>query len=348
NMDAPDPETDVLLAEEQGMMIERREQVVEASPAERYNAFTHIGGEKGWFRYHILWQLRGLFDRIIGGVGMRSRHLYSNRDLIQGQLLDFWRVEKLDPPQMMRLRAEMKLPGRGWLQFETEPLDDNRTKLTQTAFYAPRGLLGTLYWYVLIPFHGPIFGNMSREIATRAEALAQGKSLDTVLQERKTITRRNTLALPLALGLPLIAGAAGAVATTQSLTSWYKCLKKPTWNPPNSIFGPVWTTLYLMMGLASWLVWTRRDEQETEVNGALRWYGVQLGFNTLWSFLFFGLRRPDLALFDIAALWSTLLATIISFKRVRQVAALLLVPYFLWVSFASLLNTAIWWLNREK
>ncbi|MCB0195238.1 MAG: tryptophan-rich sensory protein [Anaerolineae bacterium] len=189
---------------------------------------------------------------------------------------------------------------------------------------------------------------MSREIAIRAEALAQGKSLDTVLQERKAITRRNTLALPIALGLPLAAGAAGAVATSQSLTSWYKRLKKPTWNPPSAIFGPVWTTLYLMMGLASWLVWTRRDEQETEVHGALRWYGIQLGFNTLWSFIFFGLRRPDLALFDIAALWGTLLATIISFKRVRQVAALLLIPYFLWVSFASLLNTAIWWLNREK
>ncbi|MCB0164055.1 MAG: DUF2867 domain-containing protein [Anaerolineae bacterium] len=348
NMADPDPAVDVLLTEEQGMMIERREQLVDASPEQVYTAFTHIGGEKGWFRYHILWQLRGLFDRIIGGVGMRSRYLYSNRDLIQGQLLDFWRVEKLVPPQVMRLRAEMKLPGRGWLQFETEPAGAGRTKLTQTAFYAPRGLWGTLYWYILVPFHGLIFGNMSREIAQRAEALAQGKELDTVLTERKALTRKNLYALPLALGLPLAVGVAGALATSRSLDNWYRHLKKPAWNPPNAIFGPVWTTLYLMMGLASWLIWTRRDQDQAAADNALTWYGLQLGLNALWSPLFFGLRRPDLALFDIAALWSALLATLLKFSQVRQAAALLLVPYFLWVSFATALNAAIWWLNRKK
>jgi tryptophan-rich sensory protein/uncharacterized protein YbjT (DUF2867 family) len=348
NMADPDPETEVLLTEEQGMMIERREQCVAASPEQVYQAFTHIGGEKGWFRYHILWQLRGLFDRIIGGIGMRSRYLYSNRTLLQGQLLDFWRVEKLVPSQMMRLRAEMKLPGQGWLQFETEPTDDGRTKLIQTAFFVPRGLPGTLYWYSLFPFHGPIFGNMSREIAQRAEALAQGKDLNTVLLERKALIRRNTLAFPVAVALPLAAGIAGASATTRSLTTWYQRLKKPAWTPPSSIFGPVWTTLYFLMGLASWLVWTRRDEDQAEVSDALTWYGLQLGLNTIWSPLFFGLRRPDLALVDITALWSTLLTTLLKFSRVRRVAAFLLMPYFLWVSFATLLNTAIWWLNRKK
>lgn len=330
------------------MMIERREQLVDASPEQVYEVFTHIGGENGWFRYHFLWQLRGVLDRVMGGVGMRSRYLYSNHDLLQGQLLDFWRVEKLAPPKMMRLEAEMKLPGRGWLQFEAAPRQDGRTKLRQTAFFAPRGLLGTLYWYVLIPFHGPIFGNMSREIARRAEGLAQGKELETVLLERKQTTRRNIYGLPVALGLPLTAGFAVAAASRKAYTSWYPRLKKPSWTPPAWIFGPVWSLLYLMMGLASWLVWTKRDQKESGVNTALGWYGFQLGLNVLWSIVFFGLRRPALALVDIFALWGSLLATIFKFNRVRQGAALLLVPYFLWVSFAAALNAMIAWLNRES
>lgn len=103
-----------------------------------------------------------------------------------------------------------------------------------------------------------------------------------------------------------------------------------------------------MMGLASWLVWTRRDQDEAAAGSALTWYGLQLGLNAFWSPLFFGLRRPDLALFDIAALWSVLLATLFKFAQVRRTAAALLVPYFLWVSFAATLNAAIWWLNRGK
>lgn len=189
---------------------------------------------------------------------------------------------------------------------------------------------------------------MSREIARRVEASAQGKKVDTMRNERKVLTRKNLYALPLALGLPLTVGLAGAIATSRSLATWYRDLKKPAWNPPNSIFGPVWTTLYLMMGLASWLVWTRRDQDEAAAGSALTWYGLQLGLNAFWSPLFFGLRRPDLALFDIAALWSVLLVTLFKFAQVRRTAAALLVPYFLWVSFAATLNAAIWWLNRGK
>ena len=110
---------------------------------------------------------------------------------------------------------------------------------------------------------------MSREIARRVEASAQGKKVDTMRNERKVLTRKNLYALPLALGLPLTVGLAGAIATSRSLATWYRDLKKPAWNPPNSIFGPVWTTLYLMMGLASWLVWTRRDQDEAAAGSAL-------------------------------------------------------------------------------
>ena len=124
---------------------------------------------------------------------------------------------------------------------------------------------------------------------------------------------------------------------------WYAQLKKPSWNPPSWIFAPVWTALYTMMAVAAWLVWRRGGFAARRA--ALGLFLLQLLCNGLWSWLFFGLHRPALALVDIASLWLALLATTVVFWRVRLVAGLLLVPYLAWVSFASALNFALWRLN---
>ncbi|MEZ4732751.1 MAG: TspO/MBR family protein [Caldilineaceae bacterium] len=167
-------------------------------------------------------------------------------------------------------------------------------------------------------------------------------------------------ALAVALVVPFIAAAIGNRATNSSLSGWYRRLRKPTWNPPAWVFGPVWTTLYLLMGVASWLVWRQGQlsaEEETihdrkaareEVRGALTVYGIQLGLNALWSVLFFGARRVDLALMEVATLWSTMLVTLNRFYRIHPLAGLLLVPYQLWVTFATLLNARVWQLNRNQ
>lgn len=166
--------------------------------------------------------------------------------------------------------------------------------------------------------------------------------------------------LLIALLIPFTAATIGSVATNRSLFGWYRWLRKPTWNPPAWVFGPVWTTLYGLMGLASWLVWRRGElsvEEETaqdrhashaEVRGALIFYGLQLVLNSLWSVIFFGLRRIDLALIEVVALWATLLVTLTRFYRIQPLAGLLLAPYQLWVTFATLLNLRIWQLNRRR
>jgi tryptophan-rich sensory protein len=161
--------------------------------------------------------------------------------------------------------------------------------------------------------------------------------------------KRNSMvfSLIIAILLPIFMGIIVGVTTGSSISSWYPTLRKPTWNPPSWIFGPVWTVLYGLMGLASWLVWRKWAAQEKQVRGALLWYGLQLGLNFLWSIIFFGMRRPDLALIEIIVLWGAILITMIKFARVDRLAAWLLVPYQLWVSFATVLNAAIWWLNRS-
>jgi tryptophan-rich sensory protein len=142
--------------------------------------------------------------------------------------------------------------------------------------------------------------------------------------------------------------AIGGIATSSSVSTWYPTLNKPAWNPPAWVFGPVWTLLYLMMGLASWLVWQKRADNEIQVRRALGWYGLQLSLNLAWSVIFFGLRQVGLALIEIVALWSVLLITIVNFGRIRRDAAGLLLPYLLWTTFATALNAAIWWLNRNN
>ncbi|HEY3373614.1 MAG TPA: TspO/MBR family protein [Candidatus Aquicultor sp.] len=145
------------------------------------------------------------------------------------------------------------------------------------------------------------------------------------------------------------AGAIGGLVTAPAITTWYPTQRKPPFNPPNWIFGPVWTILYTLMGVALYLVWRRGDEapeMKPQINRAITIFGIQLGLNTLWSFLFFGLKSPRYALAEIGFLWASILAAIIMFFPISAVAAILLIPYILWVSFASVLNYYIWQLNR--
>lgn len=127
--------------------------------------------------------------------------------------------------------------------------------------------------------------------------------------------------------------------------TWYEGLVKPALNPPNWVFGPVWTLLYVIMGISAWLVW--RQRRHTPVNGALLFFGIQLLFNGLWSYLFFGLKNPGLAFIDILILWAAIASTLICFGQKSRSAALLLIPYLSWVSFAVYLNFELWRLNMN-
>lgn len=123
---------------------------------------------------------------------------------------------------------------------------------------------------------------------------------------------------------------------------WYAALAKPGWTPPSGVFGPVWTLLYVLMGVAAWLVW---DRHRNAARVALTLFVLQLIVNAAWSWLFFGLRSPALAFAGIVLLWALILATVIAFRRLRPPAAALLLPYLAWVTFAAALNFAIWRLN---
>jgi tryptophan-rich sensory protein len=127
---------------------------------------------------------------------------------------------------------------------------------------------------------------------------------------------------------------------------WYGRLAKPSWTPPNRLFAPVWIVLYATMAVAAWMVWT--DAELSVAALPLSLFAVQLFLNGIWSWLFFGLHRPDLAFVDIVALWTAIAATIVAFQPISVPAALLLLPYLIWVSFALLLNFSIWRLNRQR
>ncbi len=152
----------------------------------------------------------------------------------------------------------------------------------------------------------------------------------------------------IALAVTFTAPAVGALAqfASDTMSVWYPALAKPVGTPPTWVFGPVWTTLYTMMAVAAWLVW-RRDDAASSASRrrALIAWGAQLALNALWTPLFFGLQRLDLALVGIVALWIAIAATIVLFARVSRAGAWLLVPYFGWVSYATYLNAGFWWLN---
>jgi uncharacterized protein YbjT (DUF2867 family) len=159
--------TPVSLTVREGMIIENRQRVVKALPAEIYNTFLGIGGKRGWFYMNWAWQIRGFIDQMLGGVGLR-RGRRDPDELRVGDALDFWRVEAVTPGKLLRLRAEMKVPGKAWLQFQVNAHGTDQALLTQTAFFAPKGLFGWLYWYGLYPLHSLIFSGLINQIAKRA------------------------------------------------------------------------------------------------------------------------------------------------------------------------------------
>jgi hypothetical protein len=165
------------------MIRERRHLDIDATPADAYRVFARLGGKQGWLFFNILWELRGLLDRLIGGVGMR-RGRRNPLDVRVGDAVDFWRVEAVEPGHMLRLRAEMKVPGLAWLQFEAYPLETGYTRLVQTAFFVPKGLSGLLYWYVLYAIHGVIFAGMIKRIAETAERESQQGSPASPMRRR--------------------------------------------------------------------------------------------------------------------------------------------------------------------
>lgn len=157
----------VILKDQDGMIVEHRQQVVTASPARAFTAFTSLGGKRGWLYMNWAWKIRGAADRLIGGVGLRRGRRDSAR-LRVGDALDFWRVEAIEPDKLLRLRAEMKVPGKAWLQFRATPVEGGGTLLEQTAFFAPKGLAGLLYWYALYPVHRIIFSGLLDRLGRRA------------------------------------------------------------------------------------------------------------------------------------------------------------------------------------
>ncbi len=150
-----------------------------------------------------------------------------------------------------------------------------------------------------------------------------------------------TLMLLVCVSLGFFSG----IITRESVLTWYPTLVKPFFNPPNWIFAPVWTLLYIMMGVAAGLVWTSESDDK-EVKKALGFFAIQFGLNTLWSYLFFGLHNPLLALIEVILLWLMIWETYNLFIKINKVAGYLMLPYLAWVTFATILNASIWWLNR--
>jgi hypothetical protein len=146
-----------------GLIREVRSLHVQAPPDDVFRVFTSLGGERGWLTWNWAWRVRGMLDRIVGGPGL-GRGRRHPQELLAGEAVDFWRVEAVKPPHLLRLRAEARMPGRGWLQWEAVP-EEGGTRLTQVAAFAPRGLTGALYWYTLYPFHQYIFSALIDRIA---------------------------------------------------------------------------------------------------------------------------------------------------------------------------------------
>ena len=155
--------------------------------------------------------------------------------------------------------------------------------------------------------------------------------------------QRNIVKLILSLVICQLAGFIGSIFTTPAISTWYASLNKPSFNPPNWIFAPVWISLFLLMGISLWLVWQK--EKKKNISTAFVFFSIQLVLNAMWSAFFFGMQNPLYALIDIALLWLAILATILSFWKISRPAAYLLVPYIVWVTFAAVLNFYIWRLN---
>ncbi|MGP9022493.1 SDR family oxidoreductase [Streptomyces sp. BR1] len=156
------------------LYTDRREIVVDTSQEALWQVIEGIGGENGWYSFPLAWAVRGWLDRLTGGVGLHRGRRDAAR-LRVGDSLDFWRVEEITPPRLLRLRAEMRLPGLAWLEMHADQGADGRTRYHQRALFHPRGLLGHLYWWSVSPFHAVVFGGMARNIARAAERVRAGR-----------------------------------------------------------------------------------------------------------------------------------------------------------------------------
>lgn len=152
--------------------------------------------------------------------------------------------------------------------------------------------------------------------------------------------------IAIALVVCLTVGYSASMVTRPSVAEWFPTIEKPFFNPPNWVFMPVWTLLYILMAIAAGLVWDKVKEQNEAVKKALGFFLIQLTLNAIWSYLFFGLKNPMLALIEIVLLWLMIYETYLKFIKINKTAAYLLIPYLAWVSFATVLNASIWWLNR--
>ncbi|MCX7608556.1 MAG: SDR family oxidoreductase [Anaerolineales bacterium] len=164
----------VTLTTTEGMILETRRLLLEIPAPFVFRAYTGLGGERGWLYLNWTWQIRGWIDKLFGGVGLRRGRRHPD-ELRVGEALDFWRVEAVEPERLLRLRAEMKVPGKAWLEFRSLPQSNGKTLLTQTAYFAPRGLAGLFYWYLLYPIHAFIFSGMIRQVGKRARLLMLGR-----------------------------------------------------------------------------------------------------------------------------------------------------------------------------
>lgn len=150
--------------------------------------------------------------------------------------------------------------------------------------------------------------------------------------------------LIICLILPLLVGTISGIATSDNITTWYATLNKPSFNPPNYLFGPMWTALYFLMGISLFLIW--KSDPGSLRNQALMVFGIQLVLNFAWSFIFFHFKLVGWAFVEIIFVWASIFVMIIVFNRIHKTAAYLQIPYLLWVSFASMLNGYIWYLNK--
>ncbi len=153
---------------------------------------------------------------------------------------------------------------------------------------------------------------------------------------------RNIIKLISAIIICQLAGIIGSIFTAPATRTWYTTINKPSFNPPSWIFSPVWISLFVLMGISLYLVWIKKSKIKKK---AITIFGIQLGLNALWSILFFGLKSPLAAFIEIIILWIAILMTIVYFRKISKIAAYLLLPYILWVSFAAVLNFSIFWIN---
>lgn len=186
-------------------------------------------------------------------------------------------------------------------------------------------------------------------MATRKKTIKRKIVPQKIVSTRTKNASPNYFKLVLSIGICLAAGFIGSFFTIDSISTWYQTLNKPFFNPPNWVFGPVWTLLYVLMGWSLYQIWNNHSnavkKDETLLFSAYYWFAIQLILNVLWSIIFFGWKNPSLALATIVFMWFSIGMTVSAFFRIRREAAYALLPYWAWVSFASLLNMSVVILN---